>query len=153
MENSCLKIFTQSRSQLQWWSAKSVQTVVFSMITASNVNINDSFGILKTRAIWNSHWQLNLIKCKLTKVSLKEAWDFRSSSILNALSLVKLCFAFSLRIIKKGCWSDQKHKYQKALDLRIPKLSLMLTFDAVIMEKSMFVQILLTATVTETLIE
>ena len=60
----------------------------------------------------------------------------------------KLTFV-SLHLIK---FSFQ-WEFQIALDLRIPKLTSMLSFDAVIMDKTMFVQILLTVTVTEALIK
>ena len=73
---------------------------------------------------------------------------FRMEKDKKSQAAIKLTFV-SLHLIKFCC----QWEFQIALDLRIPKLSSMLRFDAVFMEKTMFVQILLTATVTEVLIK
>ena len=76
----------------------------FSMITASNVNINDSFGILKSRAFWymcfwSDQQPFLIILREKAKHNLTKESAFRMEMDLKSQASFKLTFV-SLHLIK-----------------------------------------------------
>ena len=131
-----LKIFYSIKVSVTVAVSKIWTNIDFSMITASNVNINNSFGILKSRAFWymcfwSDQQPFLIILREKAKHNLTKESAFRMELDLKTQASFKLTFV-SLHLIKFSC----QWEFKIALDLRIPKLSLMLTFHALIMEKT-----------------